>query len=62
MRTDDAIKHFGTVLALAEALGVTRHAIYQWGEYVPALRQYELQELTGGVLKRVEADRLEKRA
>lgn len=35
MKKDEAIKIFGTVTELAEALGVTRHAIYQWPDDLP---------------------------
>lgn len=46
MRTKDAIKEFGNnVRELAEALGITREAIYQWGENVPALRAYEIRDI-----------------
>lgn len=50
MLTRDAIDYYGSVGALAEALGITRHAIYQWGETVPLLRQYQLERLTEGYL------------
>ena len=45
MKTIYAIKLFGSVKALAEALGITVHAIYQWGEHVPELRAYQIREL-----------------
>lgn len=45
IKTADAIKEFGDPLRLAAALGITRAAIYQWGETVPALRAYQIQEL-----------------
>jgi len=46
MRTKDAIEEFGnSVRCLAEALGITREAIYQWGETVPALRAYEIRDI-----------------
>lgn len=50
MKTADAIKHFGGIPELAGALGITRHAIYQWGEDVPRSRQYEIQQKSGGAL------------
>jgi hypothetical protein len=50
MKTIEAIGHFGTVLALSKALGITRQAIYQWGESVPYKHQYRLQYLTNGKL------------
>lgn len=51
MRTEDAIKHFGTASALARALKIKPPSIYGWGECVPKLRQLQLEELTGGELK-----------
>ncbi len=42
MKTEDAIRLFGTVRALADAIGVTEQAIYQWGEDVPELRAYQI--------------------
>lgn len=50
MKTADAIKHFGSVKALAEAIAVNRQAIYQWGENVPKPRRYELFLKSGGAL------------
>ena len=46
MRTKDAIEEFGNnVRELAQALGITREAIYQWGEKVPPLRAYEIRDI-----------------
>lgn len=51
MKTADAIEHFGGVTALARALEIRRVAVYQWGEYPPSGRQYELEVLTSGALR-----------
>ena len=51
MTKKQAIKHFGSISALARALGVTYEAVRQWGEVIPELRQYQLEHLTGGALK-----------
>lgn len=51
MRTEDAIKHFGNPSDLARALGIKQSSIYDWGEFVPRQRQYELERLTNGALK-----------
>jgi DNA-binding transcriptional regulator YdaS (Cro superfamily) len=40
-----AIKKAGSVLALAQMLGVTRAAIYQWGQDVPRARVWQLKAL-----------------
>lgn len=49
MNKTQAVQHFGSVSALAQALGVTYEAVRQWVE-VPALRQYQLQLMTAGAL------------
>lgn len=49
MTKSQAVQHFGSVSALAQALGVTYEAVRQWDE-VPELRQYQLQHMTGGQL------------
>jgi hypothetical protein len=46
MTTEDAVKFYGTPVKLAEALGLTPEAIYQWPEKPPILRQYQLEVLT----------------
>ena len=53
MKTKTAIKHFGGVTKLVDALeGITtRQAIYAWGKYPPIGRQYQIESITGGVLK-----------
>lgn len=45
MRTDEAVAAFGSVKALADALGLWPQAVYKWGENVPELRQYQIREL-----------------
>ena len=52
MTTKDAIKWFGTGIKLAEALKIKPEAVYQWGEQPPMLRQFELEQITSGELKR----------
>ena len=39
MRTQEAIEHFGGVTKLADVLGLTRDAIYKWGQYRGIMRQ-----------------------
>lgn len=51
MTTQEAIKFYGTVAALAKALNVSVQAIYDWDEEPPALRQFQLERLSGGELK-----------
>lgn len=45
MKTSEAVRIFGGHAPLAEALGITRQAIYLWGEDVPELRAYQIKEL-----------------
>lgn len=44
MKTKTAIKAFGNKSRLADALGIHRSAVTLWGEEVPPLRVYQLQE------------------
>lgn len=45
MKTTHAIKWAGTGMELARRLGIEPQAIYQWGEDVPELRQYQIKEM-----------------
>lgn len=54
MKTDDAVKYFGGVKGLASALEIWPHNISRWGRYVPSARAYEIEVITGGLLKAVE--------
>lgn len=51
MTTDDAVKHYGTQQKLADALGIKQGSVAGWGEFPPALRQLQLQQITKGKLK-----------
>ncbi len=51
MRTQDVIDFFGGRQQLADALGITRTASYEWGDTVPELRQYQIEILTRGKLR-----------
>ncbi len=50
MKTQTAIDHFGGRQQLADALDIRREATYVWGEYVPYLRQCQIQIITAGKL------------
>lgn len=43
MTTKEAADAFGGIDKLAQALGITRQAIYLWGGSVPELRQYQIK-------------------
>jgi hypothetical protein len=51
MTTYQAIKHYGTQVELASALGITQASVSEWGDYPPKLRQLQLQQITRGRLK-----------
>lgn len=51
MRTDEAVTHFGGVKKLADALGIGRAAVYQWGDSPPIDRQCQIEIVSGGVLR-----------
>jgi len=51
MKTQTAIDHFGSRTALAAAIGIDPSATHHWGEYVPELRQYQIQVVTKNKLK-----------
>jgi hypothetical protein len=51
MKTADAIADFGGIYNLAVALGIYPQAIYQWGEYVPELRRYQIEAIKNAKAK-----------
>ncbi len=51
MLTKDVIAHFGSRAKVADALRLTRAAVYGWGERVPPLRAAKLAEITAGRLR-----------
>lgn len=50
MKKRDAIKHYGTGAAVADALGIRPQAVSKWGDTIPYLRAVQLQKLTRGKL------------
>lgn len=50
MRKLDVVQHFGSVSAVAAALGITHASVSQWGETIPVRRAYEIERITGGAL------------
>ena len=51
MTTDEAIKYFGGLKKLADALGIWPQVIYRWGDRPPKARQYEIEVKTEGKLR-----------
>jgi DNA-binding transcriptional regulator YdaS (Cro superfamily) len=43
MKTKQAIELAGSVIKLATLLGISRMAIYQWGEDVPQARLWQMK-------------------
>lgn len=52
MKTKSAADFFGSKKKLAEALGISPSAVTMWGDDVPELRQYQIERLTRGKVKR----------
>lgn len=50
MKTKDAIAHFGSASKLAEAVGISKAAVSQWGECVPLGTAALIEKLTGGAV------------
>ncbi len=51
MKKCDAVAYFGSQVKLANALGITKSSVSQWGEEVPELRAFQIERLTEGKLK-----------
>ena len=51
MKTKHAIEHWGNRKRVAEALGLTRQAVYAWGEIVPLEAALALEVRSEGQLK-----------
>jgi len=51
MRTDDVLSFYGSRTAAARAIGITRAAVWQWGDIVPAISAMKYARVTGGRLK-----------
>ena len=58
MDTKTVLEHFAPgearpaqVRAVADALGIARQAVDQWGDTVPILRAYQIEVVTGGALR-----------
>jgi len=51
MKKNEAIEFFGSQVKLADALGINKSAISQWGDYVPELRAFQIEKITNGELK-----------
>ena len=48
MKTDDALKHFGTLERVAATLGISVSAVSQWGKIIHEKNAYRVLEITKG--------------
>lgn len=47
----DVKAHFGTLDAIADAIGITKSAVSNWDKIVPQGSAYKIQVVTGGKLR-----------
>ena len=50
MTYDQAIQYFGSMSALARAMGVSVPSVCDWRDGIPEVRQYQIELATGGKL------------
>lgn len=51
MKTNEAIKHFGSQVRLGEVLEISQASVSKWGEFPPDSRQLQIERITVGALK-----------
>jgi hypothetical protein len=51
MTPHDVFTFYGSRKAAADALGISRSAVYQWAEFVPELTALRLDRMTAGRLR-----------
>lgn len=51
MKIEEAVKYFGSKTKLADALGIRPSAVTQWGDEIPAVRQFQIQVISKNKLK-----------
>lgn len=51
MTYDDLISHFGTQVAIADALGIAQPTVSSWRGVVPPKYQYQVEVITEGALR-----------
>lgn len=51
MKSIDAVNHWGSQKALADALGIQQPSVAAWPEYPPPLRQLQIEAASNGALK-----------
>lgn len=51
MRKQTVVEHFGSEAKVAEALEISRAAVWKWPDIVPEGSAYKLQVITNGALQ-----------
>jgi hypothetical protein len=51
MTKKECIIYFGGSKKVADAIGITKGSVTNWGEYPPKLRQLQIERLSGFKLK-----------
>lgn len=62
MRVDEAVEFFGSQKALAEAIGISPSAVYQWGEQIPMSRRKSVRLAMQGRARDLEAEAIRLRS
>ncbi len=58
MTYEEVLRHYGTQVKIGEALGLKQSAISAWHGVVPPHYQYQLEIITGGILRADDAIRV----
>ncbi|HGM5304522.1 TPA: Cro/CI family transcriptional regulator [Serratia marcescens] len=51
MLKEKVVSHFGSIIAVAERLGISHSAVSQWGKVIPEKNALRLHQITNGELK-----------
>ncbi len=51
MNKSEVVKFFGSQAATAAALGIKQPSVAVWTKKIPALRQIQIERITGGKLR-----------
>ena len=54
MTTQEAVQLWGGHVRLAKVLGITRDAIYKWGQYPPMATQFQIMEKREKLIRQME--------
>lgn len=51
MKKEEVLQYFGGTTATAVALGLSQPSVSNWSDPLPAIRQLEIENVTGGKLR-----------